>query len=84
MLPIGIALKNQTSPAASKSITANLKHVRFWDRVNDKPITISNLYSGFRGLGFSVVFSIRAFLIHFFFPQSSPQLVGRFVCQIIC
>lgn len=65
--PVGVATKNQTSPAASDSVTALQKHVHFWDRDHDNIITMRDVYNGFRELGFSVIFSIGALLINIFF-----------------
>ncbi|KAL3424837.1 calcium binding protein [Phlyctema vagabunda] len=43
------------------------KHCSFWDRDNDGIIKLSDVYQGFRELGFSIPFSMLSFLIPVFF-----------------
>lgn len=47
--------------------TALQRHIQFWDRDNDNIITPSDVYTGFRELGFSVLYSLGGLLINFFF-----------------
>ena len=55
--------------------TALQKHVSFWDRDNDNIISTTDVYTGFRELGFSIPFSIAALLINVFF--SYPTRLGH-------
>jgi peroxygenase len=43
------------------------QHVLFWDRDGDNQIWPRDVYSGFRELGFNMVFSFLALLINLFF-----------------
>ncbi|MCJ1476082.1 hypothetical protein MMC13_004747 [Lambiella insularis] len=51
----------------STSLTALQKHVIFWDRDNDNIISPYDIYTGFRELGFSIIFSLGGLLINLFF-----------------
>ena len=51
----------------AKAPTALQQHVLFWDRNNDNIITPYDVYSGFRELGFSTIFSFGGLLINIFF-----------------
>ncbi|MCJ1254467.1 hypothetical protein MMC24_002282 [Lignoscripta atroalba] len=55
--------------------TALQQHVSFWDRDNDNLITPYDVYTGFRELGFCVLFSLTALLINVFF--SYPTRLGH-------
>ena len=59
------------SPKDSRT-TSLQQHVAFWDRDNDGIIYPSDVYTGFRELGFSVLFSLFALLIPivFSFPTT--------------
>lgn len=76
--------RNQTaSPQSSTSsdvseaegASALQQHVLFWDRDNDDIIHPTDVYNGFRDIGFSIPFSILALLIPFFF--SYPTTLGH-------
>ncbi|KAA6409424.1 MAG: hypothetical protein FRX48_06977 [Lasallia pustulata] len=54
-------LPPQPAPSALQS------HVLFWDRDADNIITPTDVYTGFRSLGFSVPFSLGSLLIPLFF-----------------
>jgi hypothetical protein len=57
-----------TLPAPSSTpATALQQHIQFFDRDHDNIITCSDIYNGFRELGFSIIFSIGALLINLFF-----------------
>lgn len=47
--------------------TALQQHVLFWDPNHDNIITPNDVYTGFRSLGFSVIFSLGSLLIPLFF-----------------
>ncbi len=57
------------------NLTALQQHVAFWDRNNDGIITTFEIYSGFRDLGFCVLFSLGGLLINLFF--SYPTRLGH-------
>jgi len=57
------------------NLTALQKHVSFWDRDSDGIITPFDIYSGFRDLGFCVLFSLGGLLINLFF--SYPSRLGH-------
>jgi peroxygenase len=50
-----------------RPLTTLQKHVLFWDRDLDGVIWPHQIYYGFRELGFSILFSLGALLIPFFF-----------------
>ncbi|KAK5200269.1 hypothetical protein LTR99_009067 [Exophiala xenobiotica] len=56
-------------------LTALQQHVLFWDRDNDGIIHPLDVYTGFRELGFSIIFSIGSLLIPIFF--SYPTTLGH-------
>lgn len=57
------------------NLTALQRHVAFWDTNNDGIISVPEVYSGFRELGFCVLFSMGGLLINFFF--SYPTRLGH-------
>ena len=57
------------------NLTALQQHVAFWDSNNDGLITTFEVYTGFRELGFCVLFSLGGLLINFFF--SYPTRLGH-------
>ncbi|KAL8807896.1 MAG: hypothetical protein Q9223_005569 [Gallowayella weberi] len=57
------------------NLTALQLHVAFWDYNNDSIITPLEVYSGFRDLGFCIIFSLGGLLINFFF--SYPTTLGH-------
>ena len=58
-----------------RPLSALQKHVLFWDRDCDGIIWPYHIYLGFRELGFSIIFSIGALLIPFWF--SYPTRLGH-------
>ncbi|KAL9629092.1 MAG: hypothetical protein Q9204_005475 [Flavoplaca sp. TL-2023a] len=57
------------------NLTALQLHVAFWDYNNDSIITPTEIYSGFRDLGFCIPFSLGGLLINIFF--SYPTTLGH-------
>ncbi|KAI4871057.1 Caleosin-domain-containing protein [Hypoxylon rubiginosum] len=64
-----------TSRTSKNTPTALQQHVSFFDRDNDGIIWPSDVYNGFRELGFCILFSLGSLLIPVFF--SYPTRLGR-------
>ncbi|KAI1777066.1 Caleosin-domain-containing protein [Hypoxylon cercidicola] len=64
-----------TDQTSKKPQTALQQHVSFFDRDNDGIIWPSDVYNGFRELGFCILFSLGSLLIPFFF--SYPTRLGH-------
>ncbi|XXG95950.1 hypothetical protein Hte_002226 [Hypoxylon texense] len=62
-----LANGGSTGQSSKKPQTALQQHVSFFDRDNDGIIWPSDVYNGFRELGFCVLFSIGSLLIPVFF-----------------
>lgn len=62
-------------PRSQHQLTALQQHVLFWDRDNDGVIHAWDVYTGFRDLGFNVLFSLGSLLIPLFF--SYPTTLGH-------
>ncbi|MCJ1393328.1 hypothetical protein MMC18_006200 [Xylographa bjoerkii] len=60
-------MKPSANNSLSTTPTALQQHVLFWDRNNDNIITPYDVYTGFRELGFSMIFSFGGLLINIFF-----------------
>ncbi|KAI6088617.1 Caleosin-domain-containing protein [Hypoxylon rubiginosum] len=71
------ALADGESPnqTPEKSPTALQQHISFFDRDNDGIIWPSDVYNGFRELGFCILFSLGSLLIPVFF--SYPTRLGH-------
>jgi peroxygenase len=68
-------IKDAIMSTKGKPLTALQQHVLFWDPDNDSIIWPSDIYNGFRDLGFSIPFSILALLIPIYF--SYPTTLGH-------
>ncbi|MCJ1250891.1 hypothetical protein MMC30_008119 [Trapelia coarctata] len=58
--------------------TALQKHVAFFDRDNDNILWPSDIYNGFRELGFGIIFSIGSLLIPLFFSYPTRLAYSYF------
>jgi peroxygenase len=68
----------KTPPSAKgKLLTALQQHILFWDPDNGSILWPSDIYSGFRALGFNIPFSIFPLLIPLYF--SYPTTLGTFM-----
>lgn len=74
---VSMAASPPTTTTENKKpqLTALQQHVLFWDRDNDGIIRPWDVYTGFRELGFNVLFSLGSLLIPLFF--SYPTTLGH-------